>query len=92
MEDGGQVTIDEFREINLETTDDPKLIFVSTMLNDDEVVQYEQLLLEYKDVFVWRYQDMSGLDLNVALHKLAISKGIKSTKQPQRCFRSEPTS
>jgi len=51
MEDGSQVTIDELREITLGITDDPKSIFVSTMLNDEEVVQYEQLLWEYKDVF-----------------------------------------
>ena len=51
MEDGGQATIDELREINLGTTDEPKPISVSTMLNNEEVVQYEQLLREYKDVF-----------------------------------------
>ena len=37
MEDRGQVTIDQHREINLVTTDDPMLIFVSAMLNDEEV-------------------------------------------------------
>ena len=44
IEDGGQTTIDHLREINLGATDDLKPIFVSTMLNDEEVVQYEQLL------------------------------------------------
>ena len=58
MEDGGQATIDELREINLGTIDEPKPIFVSTILNNEEVVQYEQLLREYKDVFAWGYQDM----------------------------------
>jgi len=38
MEDGSEATIDELREINLGTTDDPKPIFVSAMLNDEEVV------------------------------------------------------
>ena len=51
MEDGGKAIIDEFQEINLGTTDDPKPIFVSTMLNDKEVVQYEQILQEYTDLF-----------------------------------------
>ena len=84
MEDGGQATIDELREINLGTTDEPKPIFVSTILNNEEVVQYEQLLREYKDVFAWGYQDMPGLDLSVAIHKLAVSEGVKPRKQPQR--------
>ena len=55
MEDGGQATIDELRQINLGTIDEPKPIFVSTVLNNEEVAQYEQLLREYKDVFAWGY-------------------------------------
>ena len=35
MEEGGQATIDHFREINLGTTYEPKPIFVSAMLNDE---------------------------------------------------------
>ena len=45
-----------------------------------EIAQYEQLLQEYKDVFAWGYQDMSSLDLNVAVHKLATSEGVKPIK------------
>ena len=41
MEDGGQATIDQLREINLGTNDDPKPIFMSGMLNDEELTQYE---------------------------------------------------
>ena len=37
MEDVRWATIDELRGINLGTTDDPKPIFVSTMLNDEVV-------------------------------------------------------
>jgi len=51
LEDGGQATNDELREINLATTDDPMPIFVSVILNDEEMAQYEQLLPEYKDIF-----------------------------------------
>ena len=48
MQDGSQATIDELQKINLGTIDDPKLILDSTMLNDEEVVQYEQLLRSTK--------------------------------------------
>ena len=71
MEDGDQVLINQLREINLGATDDPKPIFVSAMVNNEEVAQYEQLLEEYKDVFAWGYQDIPALDLNVTVHKLA---------------------
>jgi len=40
MKDDGQATIDELREINLGTIDDPRLIFVSAVLNDEEMAQY----------------------------------------------------
>ena len=73
------------------TTDDPKPIFVSAMLNDEEVVQYEQLLEQYKDVFAWGYDDMSGLDPNVVVHKLAISEVVKPIKQSRRQFCPEST-
>jgi len=62
--------------------DEPKPIFVSTILNSEEVVQYEQLLREYKHVFAWGYKDMPGLDPSVAVYKLAISEGVKPIKQP----------
>ena len=53
MEGSGQATINELREINIGTTDDPRQIFMSAILNDEEMTQYEQLLQEYKDVFAW---------------------------------------
>jgi len=77
MEDVGEATIDELREINLGTTDGVRPIFVSAVLNDEEMAQYEQLLQEYKDVFAWGYQEMPGLDPNVVVHKLAVSEGAK---------------
>jgi len=89
--DGGQATINELWEINLGTTDDPKSIIVSTMLNNEEVIQYEQLFQEYKDIFARGYQDTLGLDPNFAVHKLFISKGVKPMKQPQWLFRSKLT-
>jgi len=44
MADGGEAEIDEFWDINLGTTKDPKLIFVSVVLIDEEMAQYEELL------------------------------------------------
>jgi len=44
MEDGGQATINELQEINLGMTKDHRRIFLSAILNDEEIAQYEQLL------------------------------------------------
>ena len=44
FEEGGQATVDELRELNLGTSEDPKPIFVSALLTPEELEDYEQLL------------------------------------------------
>ena len=91
MEDGGQATVDDLQEINLGTAEEPKPIFVSALLTLDELQGYKSLLQDYKDVFAWSYQDMPGLDPNVAVHRLAVSdktvgKTSSTTLSPEtRC-------
>ncbi|KAI5316646.1 hypothetical protein L3X38_036353 [Prunus dulcis] len=91
MEEGGQATIDDLQDINLGTVDDPKPIFVSASLMPQELEEYTQLLQEYRDVFAWSYQDMPGLDPNVAVHKLGIPNEARWVKQAPSRFRPELT-
>ena len=51
IEDGGQATVNELKELNLGTTDEPLLIFISALLTPAEEKEYLELLTEYKDVF-----------------------------------------
>ena len=51
LEDGGQATVDDLTELNLGTEDDPEPVFVSSLLSEEELQKYKQLLYEYKDVF-----------------------------------------
>ncbi|CAL8116470.1 unnamed protein product [Prunus armeniaca] len=46
LEDGGQATIDELKELNLGTNEDPRPIFISALLNPSEEESYHQLLLD----------------------------------------------
>ena len=46
------------------------------------------LVQEYIDVFAWNYEDMPGLDPQVAMHRLNINSDVKPVKQ-QRRFRPE---
>ncbi|XP_008237555.1 PREDICTED: uncharacterized protein LOC103336290 [Prunus mume] len=48
LEDGGQVTVDELKELNLGTNKDPRPIYVSALLKPSKEESYHQLLLEYK--------------------------------------------
>uniref|UniRef100_A0A803MDQ2 Integrase catalytic domain-containing protein n=1 Tax=Chenopodium quinoa TaxID=63459 RepID=A0A803MDQ2_CHEQI len=66
LEDGGQSTVDDLKELNLGTTDEPRPIYVSAQLSPNEEKAYFDLLMEYKDVFAWSYKEMSGLDPKIA--------------------------
>ncbi|KAA0055957.1 uncharacterized protein E6C27_scaffold319G00830 [Cucumis melo var. makuwa] len=89
LEDGGQSTIDELKEVNLGTIEEPRSTFISASLSSEEEGKYMSLLTEYKDIFAWSYKEMPRLDPKVAVHLLAIKPGYRPIKQAQRRFRPE---
>ena len=84
FEEGNQGTIDELKQVNLGTEQDPRPIFISAYLTLEEEKSYLDLLKEYRDVFAWSYKEMPGLDLKVAVHHLAVRKNVRPIKQAQR--------
>ena len=80
LEDGVQATVDELKEINLGTTEEPRPTFISALLTSEEEEGYLKLLVEYKDVFAWTYKEMPRLNLSIALHHLAVKKGVCPVK------------
>ena len=68
FEDGGQATVDELKEVNLGTNENPRPIYVTMLLSHSEEKSYFELFLDYKDVFAWSYKEMPGLDPKVAVH------------------------
>ena len=46
------------------------------------------LLQNYNDVFAWSYQDMSGLDTDIVVHRLPLKEECMPVKQKLR--RVEP--
>ncbi|KAM2220054.1 hypothetical protein ACFX1S_019301 [Malus domestica] len=81
--------VDGLKELNLGTSEEPKPIFVSALLSADEIEEYYQLLMEYKDVFALTYKEMPGLDSTIVVHRLAIKPRMQPIKQTQRRYRSE---
>ena len=73
--------MDELKEINLGTEEDPRPIFVSASLSSEEEKKYPDLLFEYKDVYAWMYKEMPGLDPKVAIHQLVVKPEARPTKQ-----------
>jgi len=64
----------------------PNLISVSESLSSIEKQDLISLIREYIDAFVWSYDDMLGLDPQVAMHHLNIKSDAKPVKQQQRQF------
>ena len=74
FEKGNQGTIDELKQVNLGTEQEPRPTFISAYLISEEERSYLDLLEEYRDVFAWSYKEMPGLDPKVAVHHLAVKK------------------
>jgi hypothetical protein len=89
MDDGHQPTIDELEEINIGTSDDPHLVFISKHLFIESKEKYKRFLSENRDVFACSYEEMLGLDPSVEMHRLAMEKNYPPVKQGQRRYRPE---
>ena len=74
FEKGNQGTIDELKQVNLGTEQEPRPTFISACLTLEEEKSYLDVLEEYRDVFAWNYKEMPGLDPKVAVHHLAVKK------------------
>jgi len=68
-------------QVNLGSQDYPKPIFISESLSLTEKEELIVLMREYIDVFAWNYEDMPGLDPQVAVHRLNIKPDTKPVKQ-----------
>ncbi|KAL0368109.1 UNVERIFIED_CONTAM: Retrovirus-related Pol polyprotein from transposon.6 [Sesamum calycinum] len=88
LEEGIKITIDELKEVNLGNIEDPRPIYISASLTQEEET-YITFLHEFKDVFAWSYNEILGLDPKVVVHHLSVKKGAHPVKQGQRRFRHE---
>jgi len=76
-------TEDKVVQINLKSEANPKPIFVCERLTPSEKEDLIHLIRKYIDVFAWNYEDMPGLDPQVAMHHLNINPNVKPVKQQQ---------
>ena len=86
LEDGGQSTVDELKEVNLGTIEEPHRTFISASLSNEEKDKYMSLLIDYRDIFSWSYKEMPRFDPKLVVHHLAIKPGYQPIKQAQRYF------
>lgn len=72
LEDHQPQVKDPFEEVNLGNMDNPQLVYISSLLEEELNVNFKDLLKEFKDCFAWSYEDMSGLDRRLVEHRLPI--------------------
>ncbi|KAM1863353.1 hypothetical protein ACFX14_003715 [Malus domestica] len=89
LEDHRPQVKDPLEEINVGTADDPRPLFVSTLLPQQMKDELRALLTEFKDCFAWSYHEMPGLERTLVEHELHIKPGCKPFRQPPRRFSTE---
>ncbi|XP_070003581.1 uncharacterized protein [Nicotiana sylvestris] len=62
--------LDETETVNLVDSETVKETRISIHLSPSEKEEYIQFLKEYKDIFTWSYNDMTGLSTSIVAHKL----------------------
>ena len=68
------------KAINLGTEEERREVKIGTTLSPTIREKLIDLLREYSDVFVWSYQDMPGLDIDIMIHRLSLREECAPVK------------
>ncbi len=68
-------------KLNLRIDVKPKMVKINAQLEIGKVLELEQLLKEFKDVFAWTYKDLKGIPLELAQHKIELDTTIPLAHQ-----------
>jgi len=71
---------EETQPINLGTDDESKMIQVGDTLTISEKCALVALLIEFKEVFAWSYEDMPGIDIDIVQHYIPTDPIMKPVK------------
>ena len=71
--------------------DEPKTIQVGNTLTTSKKDALVSLLTEFKEVFAWSYEDMSGTDIDIGQHCIPTDPTIMLVKQKLRRMKPEWT-
>ncbi|KAK9045151.1 hypothetical protein V6N11_059040 [Hibiscus sabdariffa] len=72
---------EELKILNLGTEEERREVKIDITISAVTRQNLIKLLYEYKDVFAWSYQDMPGLNENIAMHRLPIKPECKPVQQ-----------
>jgi len=60
--------VDELKYVNLGIIEHPCPTFINANLSPEDEGDCMELLMAYRDIFAWSYDEMSGLDSRVVVH------------------------
>ena len=63
---------DPMKEVNLDTVEEPRITYISSLLPSDFKERIIATPHEFKDYFAWNYDEMPGLDRSLVEHHLPI--------------------
>ena len=75
--------------VNLGTEEERKKVKIGTTLLPRTKKELIDLLQDYNDVFAWSYQDMSGLDTDIVVHRLPLREECAPIKQKLKRVKPE---
>ena len=88
--DAHVVVEEELEEVDLgSNSPEPRPISINVSLTEEEKSKLILLLKEFKDVFVWDYNEMLGLDPRLVAHMLNVNLEAKPVAQPAKIFHTE---
>jgi hypothetical protein len=75
---------EEVEDCNIGTKETPKMVNISKYLPLETKIKYVELLMKYKDVFTWSYDELRTYDTTVIEQKIPLKQGVKPFKQKLR--------
>ena len=77
------------KEVNLDTVEEPRITYISSLLPYDFKEGIIAILQEFKDCFAWNYDEMPRLDRSLVEHRLPIKPEFHPFQQPPRRMSKE---
>ena len=75
--------------INLGNDENPRLIKIGLTLNEKEKKDFQELLIEFQEVFAWSYEDMLGIDPKITQHHIDTYDHMVPIKKKLRRMRTK---
>jgi hypothetical protein len=69
----------QLMKLNLGINAKPQLVKINAQLETCKMLEVEQLLKEFKDVFAWTYKDLKRTPPKLAQHKIELNTTIPPT-------------